>query len=593
VTKPEPMPEGTPNATDIRSALERLIASPAFSKSPQLAHFIKFVVEETLAGRGDRIKAFTIAAGALGRDANFDPQNDPIVRVEAGRLRQALAQYYAASGCDDAVIIELPRGHYVPTFRRRADQPRFGVIAAAVRRLFHRASAVRVQLGILTIAMLLATFAGVGIVRWWQTSQTVVMTTKNTTADSKTSRFSGDPLPIVYVRPIDVIGTPVTSIITPEHLQTELCDALAHFDEIIVITDRECGDPARKRSTAYAEHPKGIDYIVSGYIDYGDGDSISTTLRLIARTDGMVVWTRKFSAMRLDAKPDLAQDAIVRLASVMIAQPNGVIQARERSRRAAGAAIDSRYDCLLDYNAYRQSFEPAAHERVKACLKQAISDDPTFTVGFLALARIYVRQFYTHFGFEIDEPRPLDQALRLAQRAIELNAESAEAQAVLMEVQFARRDFTAARAAGQNALRRNPNDMAVQAEYGFMLLRLGETEKAMPMMREAITFGYVPSPMVYYGLFAGAYLTGDLDEARRYADAIATDNFPVGLTAQALAAEKSGDRSRAARALNRLYELQPAWKTEPRRELEKVFEAISIVDRFADDLAAITRNAMN
>ena len=116
VTKAEPMPEGTPDATEIRAALARLIASPAFSKSPQLAHFIKFVVDETLAGRGDRIKAYTVAADALGRDANFDPQNDPIVRVEAGRLRRALTNYYGNGGRNDLVIIELPRGSYMPVF---------------------------------------------------------------------------------------------------------------------------------------------------------------------------------------------------------------------------------------------------------------------------------------------------------------------------------------------------------------------------------------------------------------------------------------------------------------------------------------------
>ena len=68
------------------------------------------MVEETLAGRGDRIKAYTIATAALGRDDNFDPQIDPIVRVEAGRLRQALRQYYAAEGRHDPIVIDLPVG---------------------------------------------------------------------------------------------------------------------------------------------------------------------------------------------------------------------------------------------------------------------------------------------------------------------------------------------------------------------------------------------------------------------------------------------------------------------------------------------------
>jgi hypothetical protein len=107
----------TLDSTEIRAELECVIASPEFSKSSQLARFIRFVVEETLAGRGDRIKAYTIAADAFGRDANFNPQNDPIVRVEAGRLRRALAHYYSNGGRDDPVVIELPRGGYMPVFR--------------------------------------------------------------------------------------------------------------------------------------------------------------------------------------------------------------------------------------------------------------------------------------------------------------------------------------------------------------------------------------------------------------------------------------------------------------------------------------------
>jgi hypothetical protein len=83
------------------------------------------VVEAALAGCADRLKAYTIAVEALGRGENFDPQTDPIVRVEAVRLRRALAAYYAGPGAHDPLIIELPRGRYVPTFRRaRRSAPR-------------------------------------------------------------------------------------------------------------------------------------------------------------------------------------------------------------------------------------------------------------------------------------------------------------------------------------------------------------------------------------------------------------------------------------------------------------------------------------
>src|ERR1700730_3719137 len=85
---------GRPGADEIRATLEHMAGSEAFRGSPQLVSFLRYVVEATLRGASDRIKGYTIAVEALGRAENFDPQADPIVRVEAMRLRRALARYY-------------------------------------------------------------------------------------------------------------------------------------------------------------------------------------------------------------------------------------------------------------------------------------------------------------------------------------------------------------------------------------------------------------------------------------------------------------------------------------------------------------------
>jgi hypothetical protein len=110
------------SAGKIRDELNRIVSSAAFRHALRLKSFITFVVEATLAGKSDRIKAYTIAVEALDRGGDFDPQSDPIVRVEAGRLRRALARYYGGAGRDDALVIDLPRGTYVPVFRRAGTQ---------------------------------------------------------------------------------------------------------------------------------------------------------------------------------------------------------------------------------------------------------------------------------------------------------------------------------------------------------------------------------------------------------------------------------------------------------------------------------------
>jgi hypothetical protein len=90
-------PLGCLNESGIRAALGRVLASATFQSSPRLIAFLRFVVERVLAGDEMYLKGYTIAVEALGRNADFDPRLDPIVRVEAGRLRRLLARYLPAT----------------------------------------------------------------------------------------------------------------------------------------------------------------------------------------------------------------------------------------------------------------------------------------------------------------------------------------------------------------------------------------------------------------------------------------------------------------------------------------------------------------
>ncbi|KMO39130.1 hypothetical protein VQ03_16015 [Methylobacterium tarhaniae] len=103
-------------ADRVVETLEVVLRAPPFQRSPKLARFLRFVVEEELAGRGATIKAYTIATQALGRSPDFDPSLDPSVRVEAGRLRRALDEAYAQNAEALEVRITVPVGGYRPRF---------------------------------------------------------------------------------------------------------------------------------------------------------------------------------------------------------------------------------------------------------------------------------------------------------------------------------------------------------------------------------------------------------------------------------------------------------------------------------------------
>ena len=90
--------------------------SPQFDCSERNRRFLKYVVEEALSGRADRIKGYSIATSVFGRDVSFDPQLDPVVRMEARRLRRSLERFYLTGG-SSSVKIEMPKGSYVPLFQ--------------------------------------------------------------------------------------------------------------------------------------------------------------------------------------------------------------------------------------------------------------------------------------------------------------------------------------------------------------------------------------------------------------------------------------------------------------------------------------------
>lgn len=103
----------------IRDQLERILSSATFHPSNLLKHFISFVSSETLQGRADGLKEYAVGVHVFGRESAFDPRTDPVVRVQARRLRARLERYYQEEGQNDEIVVDLPKGGYVPVFRRR------------------------------------------------------------------------------------------------------------------------------------------------------------------------------------------------------------------------------------------------------------------------------------------------------------------------------------------------------------------------------------------------------------------------------------------------------------------------------------------
>jgi len=120
----------------VREHLDRILTSPTFQQGDRLKRFLKFIVLEAVAGRRHELKEYVIGVQVFGKEDTFDPRTDPIVRVQARRLRAKLVRYYREEGRADDTVIELPKGGYAPVFKQR-DTPvliKRSVTAALVSR---------------------------------------------------------------------------------------------------------------------------------------------------------------------------------------------------------------------------------------------------------------------------------------------------------------------------------------------------------------------------------------------------------------------------------------------------------------------------
>jgi TolB-like protein/Flp pilus assembly protein TadD len=123
----------------VRMQLEKILAHDLFTRSERMGRFLRLAVEWTLDGRADELKEYLIGVEVFDRKPSYDPRVDPIVRVEARRLRSKLKAYYDGEGCSDPIVVELLRGSYAPHIREKSEVP---------------ASPPRAQAGVATTAVL-------------------------------------------------------------------------------------------------------------------------------------------------------------------------------------------------------------------------------------------------------------------------------------------------------------------------------------------------------------------------------------------------------------------------------------------------------
>jgi tetratricopeptide (TPR) repeat protein len=590
---PNSSPPARPSDHEIREALERVLANRTFSGASQLSAFLRYVVETTLTGQADEIKGVTVATKALGRGDKFNPKTDAIVRVEAGRLRRAIERYYREDGAHDPIVIEIPRRGYVPSFSYRlgmANEPATPLAdcaePAAIPRAVapppapaltaHAAPYARPLLWILLGTVITAGF-------YWHTNELPLQlnmiqpTVSNAAVEGRPTRAIG--VAIQIDRPT-IHGSAAAASELATGLYDGMRDALTRFDDVRVIA-RDTGAVAK---TVSGQPQAPIDYRLISSIDAGAGGPASVTFRLQDPSDDSIVWVRTFERVDFATGLATAKVQIVSDVSTTLLRLYGVIQTNERAKLSHRRSHDPHYSCIVEANDYWRNYDPTAHAQVRSCLERMIVDDSSFAGGYALLARIYLRE-YQNLGDEASSSRAkLDEALRLASRAVELKPDSARAHYVMMDTQIADGNISEAVRHGEAAIAINPLDENAVVHFGNQLVAIGEFERGLALLAPYAQPD-VRQARLDFSFFLAAYMKGDYQTAAKHAHRMPRNTLPLGIVARALTGYKLGKSDIVRREVSKLAEVAPAWRTDARTQLRKIFQSDSIVNQLGEDLS--------
>ena len=564
----------------IQAQLERIIASSAFDASPRNGAFLRFIVEETLAERGDRIKAYTIATNVLQRDAGFDPQADPIVRIEASRLRRSLERYYLIAGKNDPIRIDIPKGGYVASFQRlpslredgvphqdaaapelpQAEPPILVRLPVAQRscegirafwpsrRVLWPRGAWGVALG--TVALALA----IGLLLWHTTTEPKPIVPE-----------AAGPGPSIIVLPFENLSNSPAKAYLAGGLTEEVLTGLAQFKELFVYGP-ETGAQYGSASYQVIHREVGVRYILEGSVREADG-RIRVTARLSDATTGLQLWAAAYEEN--GANLFRVQGDIARRVVVEIAQPYGVVaEADTQLMRGKAPESLSAYECVLQVLDYYRHMTSARVAEARACLGQATESDSEYADAWALLGMNYLDQVRLRMVPRSDDRKLLDRALQAAQRAVEIAPDGALPLRSLLLVHSFRGEVEEAMAAGDRAVALNPNNAEVLAEYGMRLALMGRWERGISLIDEAIARNPAHPGWYHTAPALNFYRQGRYAEALEEAKQIDAPGWVHNHTILAMICGQLGQQEEARAAARRILELDPDFEKNAWYELQ-------------------------
>lgn len=417
----------------LRAELSAVLAGREFSRSPTLSRLLRFLVDQTLSGNGDRLKAYAIAVDGLGRPPDYDAQHDSYPRVQMVRLRKALEMHYAETKPVEGLAIHVTAGSYrvrlasleraypnihgpvaapaAPPVQAAEPMPLLAQLVSPPRAPWRRPLAIAAAI---LVVVLLAAVA-------WR----VTVTGQSLRREALTSPV----VDVVVQGPADATGAGIASAV-----RNTLVDGLRRSWTLQVRSGAsKTSGPAAYTVNVLLTRVADGRYMVSG--------------QTVDNSNGMVISSGS------EVLPGDPSDYRAAFGVVIagIGGPYGQIVHAETTRLPDSNA--GGYPCLLRFTEYTVTHDPELRQRIAICLAKPVSE-PRLVAPIFAARAFFALD--TAKGKEL--PDQIERAGEFARRAVEANAEDALAQFAMARIAYVRGDCGAGNYYTERAIGANPND---------------------------------------------------------------------------------------------------------------------------------------
>ncbi len=550
--------------TAVREQLDRIFASAPFQQSRRRQRFLEYIVNETLAGRGDRLKGYTIAREVFDRPESFDANVDPIVRVEAGRLRDRLREYYDAEGRSNPIRIELPKGSYTPHFtllQASASQmplggdrepPQGDTVTAPDRANFRSTDGqVRAErfdiansdwrhMAALAVVLLLIMSVGYSWTNPWMAAPAI------------------SDKPAIAVLPFDNIGDESRWERLAGGITEDIITDLSHSRDLIVI--------ARNSTEVYRNKPVDIrqigrdlnvKYVLEGSIQ-SMSENIRVTAQLVEVVSGSHIWAERYDRPVDDLFA--VQNEVTQRITATLAGYEGAVADAERNliRRKPPANLTA-FDTYLLAMEAKHKVTKEGLSQAERLFRKALELDPQ-------LARAYVGQVDVQFymidlGLAPSVDEALATMMSAGQMAVMIDPNDGKTHYALGLASLYNGKGEQAAAEFSRAETLAPSDADMLVSIAWSIPLLGESQRAVRLVERALRLNPHYPDWYNQGLSYVFFFGEQYDKAVKYR-LLVKEPLALDYAFLAMAYANTARARDTAAAAAKVASLDPNWIAE-------------------------------